>query len=252
MNKVAKLLKKFPNGRQAPAVRVDRGIAPAVLAASLELPKCSRLLMISGGAGQMSDEIYTRLEKMFAEVGKLVRDDGITVIDGGTQAGVMQLMGQALRRAGAAVTHIGVLPANAPADSNGTKAEEFLEPNHSCFVLVESDTWGDEVDVMYKLAAYLSLHAPSIAMLINGGEVALEEIEKNVEQKREVVVIVGSGRLADELAGAVFNPGPPVRERVAAIVRDGILTLFDLEAPPDKLAQILKDHLTKPLSKSGS
>ena len=252
MNNLAKLVKKFPNGRQAPAVRVDQGIDPAVLAAGLELPRCSRLLMISGGAGHMSDEIYTRLEKMFTEVGKLVRDDGITVIDGGTQSGVMQLMGQALRRAGAVVTHIGVLPAHAAVDSQGTKAEEFLEPNHSCFVLVESDAWGDEVEVMYKLADYLSTDAPSIAMLINGGGVTLEEIEKNVEQKREVVIIVGSGRLADELAGAVFNPGPHIRERVAAIVRDGVLTLFNLEAPPDKLAQILKDHLTKPLSKSGS
>jgi hypothetical protein len=247
MNQLVKLVKKFPDGRQAPAVRVDRGVDPTILAVELELPKCWRLLMISGGAGHMSDEIYTRLEKMFAEVGKLVRDDGITVIDGGTQYGVMQLMGQALRRAGAAVTHIGVLPAHAAADANGTPAEQFLEPNHSCFVLVESDTWGDEVEVMYKLAAHLAADAPSIAMLINGGRVALEEIEKNIEQKREVVVIVGSGRLADELAGAVFNPGSHVRERVAAIVRDGSLTLFNLEAPPDKLAQILKDRLTKPL-----
>jgi hypothetical protein len=246
MSQSATLVKQFSNGRQAPAIRVSQDVDPAILVAELKLPKASRLLMISGGAANMSDEIFTRLVTLFAEVGKLVRDDGITVIDGGTQSGVMKLMGQALGRAGAAVTHIGVLPAYAEVDDHGTHAEDTLEPHHSCFVLVESDTWGSEVEVMYNLAAHLSIDIPSVAMLINGGSIALQEIEKNVEQGREIVVIVGSGRLADEIADAILNPGPHVSERIAAIVENGNLTLFNLAAPPDRLAAILQQRLTKP------
>jgi hypothetical protein len=220
-----------------------------MLTAALNLPPSSRLLLISGGAGNIPEAISTRLINLFAEVGRLVRDDSITVIDGGTEAGVMKMMGQALRQAGADVTHIGVCPAYADADGNGTPAEDGLDPNHSYFVLVESSTWGDEVEVMYRLAAHLSANIPSVAMLINGGGISLQEVEKNVEQGREIVVIVGSGRLADEIAKAVLNDKRPGRDRVAEVIRKGRLTFFNLEAPPERLAEILKARLTKPVYK---
>jgi hypothetical protein len=245
MSLLTTLTKKFPDGRQALAVYVPREVHPAAIVAALELPKCSRLLFICGGAENMPPEILNPLVNLFAEVGRLVRDDSITVIDGGTEAGVMRLMGQALRQAGAAVTHIGILPAQAAVDDNGTRGEDILDPNHNYFVLVEGNEWGDETEVMYRLGDYLAADIPSIAVLINGGGIALQEIEKNVEQGREIVVITGSGRLADEIAEAVFNPGPHIRPRVAAIARDGRLTLFNLIAPPNKLAEILKQRLTK-------
>jgi hypothetical protein len=194
----------------------------------------------------MPPDILNPLINLFAEVGKLVRDDGITVIDGGTEAGVMRLMGQALRQAGAAVTHIGILPAQAIVDDNGTRGEDILDPNHNYFVLVEGNEWGNETEVMYRLGDYLAADIPSIALLINGGGIALREIEKNVEQGREIVVITGSGRLADEIAYAIVNLDQHVRPRIAAVVRDGKFTLFNLIAPPNKLAEILKQRLTKP------
>jgi hypothetical protein len=248
MNKMSHfvpLIKSFSNGRQAPSVRAVEDVDPAEVVAALNLPPPARLLLISGGAGQMSDEIAARLVNLFAEVGKLVRDHGITIIDGGTDAGVMKLMGQALRQAGATVTHIGVLPAQAQVDNNGTQAEDILDPNHSCFVLVESSTWGPEVDVMYRLADYMSANIPSVALLINGGDISLKEIEKNVEQGREIVVIVGSGRLADEIADTVLHDKPATRERVMEVIRKGKFIFFDLSAPPERLAEILKSRLTK-------
>jgi hypothetical protein len=246
MSRLTTLIKKFPGGGQALAVRAPQDVHPSAIIAALELPKCSRLLFICGGAHNMPPDILNPLVNLFAEVGKLVRDDGITVIDGGTEAGVMRLMGQALRQAGAAVTHIGVLPAQAIVDDNGTRGEDILDPNHNYFVLVEGNEWGDETEVMYRLGDFLAADIPSIAVLIDGGGITLREIEKNVEQGREIVVITGSGRLADEIAYAIVNLDQHVRPRIAAVVRDGKFTLFNLIAPPNKLAEILKQRLTKP------
>jgi hypothetical protein len=243
MSKLTSFVKIFPNGHQALAVRAKPLTDPAEVAAALSLPHCSRLLIISGGAGAMASETVARLADLFTMVSQAVAGYGSIVIDGGTRAGVMQLMGEALAQTDQATTHIGVLPALAQAGPNGTTAEDILEPHHSNFVLVESDEWGGEVGIMYKLAAYLSIGRPSAAILVNGGQVSLQEIEENVHQGREVIVVDGSGRLADEVAAAVRHPERRTSNRISAIVRNGRLTLFDLNSPPQELAQILHQRL---------
>jgi len=242
MDKPSTEIKTFNNGHHVLALRTDGNTLPNQITRALELPHCSALLMISGGAGRMSTEVFNRLVSLFDEVGKTVSRNNITVIDGGTQSGVMKLMGQALSKFGRTNAHLGVVPAFAEAGS-GLVAEDILEPNHSGFVLVNGYHWGDEVDVMYALAAYLSENSPSITILVNGGEISLLEVEYNVRQGREVVVITGSGRLADEIAEAVRYPNRSVRERVQAVARDGKLTLFDITNPPSELSHILKQRL---------
>ena len=80
----------------------------------------------------------------------------------------MKLMGQALLKFGRTNAYVGVVPAFAEA-GNGLVAEDILEPNHSGFVLVNGYHWGDEVETMYGLAAYLSANVPSVTILVNGG-----------------------------------------------------------------------------------
>ncbi len=243
MNPLPTLVKQFSNGHQALSVRINSKIDPHSIVTALKLPKSPRLFILSGGAGNMPGKTYARLTNLFAVLGQALAKKQCTIIDGGTQSGVMQLMGQALAQAHGTALHIGVVPAQANAGPNGIKAEDILDPNHSNFVLVDSDEWGGEVEAMYQLAAHLSAQAPSLAMLVNGGAISLYEIEKNVKQGREIVVIVGSGRLADEIAEAVRHPNHETRERIKEVVRYGRLILFDLETPPEQLVQILEQHL---------
>ncbi len=242
MDNLSTEIKTFNNGHQVLAIRTGSNRSPDQIVRALRLPHCSALLMISGGAGKMSTELFVQLVNLFNEVGKTVSKNSITVIDGGTQSGVMKLMGQSLLKFGRTNAHVGVVPAFAEA-GNGLVAEDILEPNHSGFVLVDGHHWGDEVDTMYGLAAYLSEDAPSVTILVNGGEISLLEVEYNVRQGREVVVITGSGRLADEIAEAVCHPNRNLRERVQAVVKDGNFTLFDIADPPSKLSHILKQRL---------
>ena len=238
-------IKEFSNGNRALSVRTDLNTHPASIVKALQLPECSRLFMLSGGAGGMADEILGRLTTLFTLVGQVVAQQNCTVIDGGTQSGVMQLMGECLTRTGRTVPHIGVVPAQAQAGPNGLVAEDILEPNHSNFVLVKGDEWGDEIETMYSLAAYLSAQVPSVAMLVNGGRISLQEVEQNVKQGREIIVVSGSGRLADEITEAMRRPNGQTQERIRDVVENGHLILFDLANPPDRLAQIVEQRLNQ-------
>ena len=91
-----------------------------------------------------------RLAGLFAALAGLVIEERITVITGGTEAGVFALFGQALAaQGGPAAPCVGVA-------ITGRSAPDKLEPHHTNFVLVEGDTWGDETPVMYRLVAALA------------------------------------------------------------------------------------------------
>jgi hypothetical protein len=238
MNHLTTFVKEFPND-QAIAVRTDAEVDPAAVAEALELPISSGLLLLSGGASLIPEEILNQLSPLFTVVGETLAQEQVTVIDGGTQAGVMALMGEALAKAGRTAPYVGVLPAHAEVEPGGPHGEDILEPHHSHFVLIESDEWGSESKIMCDLATYLSAQAPSLVLLVNGGEIALQDIEWNVRQGREIVVVAGSGRLADEIAEAVRQPERKTRDRIAKVVREGRLTLFEISQTPTALADLI-------------
>ena len=53
---------------------------------------------------------------------------------------------------------IGVAVGSLTAWPGNTTGEAPLEPNHSHFVLVEGEQWGDETETMYELAAHAGQH----------------------------------------------------------------------------------------------
>ncbi|MCU0527078.1 MAG: hypothetical protein MUF72_19905 [Elainella sp. Prado103] len=233
----------WPTGQQSLAIRTDANFDPARLAKMLQIPIPTRLLMLSGGAGDMSLESHQKLKRLFQAIAEVLAATQTTVIDGGTKFGAVSLLGEALAHTHYAAPYIGVLPAHAETSPNGPKGEEVLEPHHSHFVLIEGKEWGEEVRLMYGLADYFSRQATSVALLVNGGSISLKEVEQNVQQHREIIIIAGSGRLADELAAAVHQPQAAMRDRVATVVRAGKLTIFDLSQPVETLATLLKQRL---------
>jgi len=233
----------FPNGNNATAIRASPDDDPAGVIEALELPAPSSLLMLSGGADQMSNARFSQLTAAFTAVGAALAQAGVTVIDGGTDSGVMALMGKALAQGGRTSPYIGVVSAHAEVEPGGPRAEETLEPHHSHFVLVESDEWGGETQLMYGLAAHFSAHAPSLALLANGGSITLKEAEWNVRQRRAIIFLSGSGRLADEVTDAVRRRDTAQR-RLATLTRYDRVTLFELSQPPERLADLLLQRLT--------
>lgn len=210
----------------------------------------------------MSSAEVTRLRRLLAEgVACVAAEEDITIIDGGTQAGVMQMIGEGRAAARDCAPLLGVCPAalvswpgralsppvlsTAEGPKGGPAGDGLvpLEPNHTHFVLTPGNAWGDETEEMFALAAVLNDGVPSVAILANGGSIAQDEVLHNVCQGREIIVIRGSGRLADVIAAVVAGDVEPPDDEIAAIVQEGRITLFDIGDEPEALAALIRQKL---------
>ncbi len=92
-------------------------------------------------------------------------------------------------------------PSKTPPQASQEQA--LLDSNHSHFMLVNSNEWGGEAATMYQPVEDYARNCPSLAILVNGGAIARNEVLFNVRQNRPVMIIEGGGRLADQIAAAL-------------------------------------------------
>jgi hypothetical protein len=243
---------QFAGGKRALAVLAPARAGASELAQALDLPGSKVVILLAGGAGLMEQSDEARLQALFTEgLASAASALDALVIDGGTESGVMALMGQGVAQQEQKPVLLGVSPqgkVSYPGKTGGAGEEETgpLDPNHAYFVLVETDEWGGETGVMYGLGQFFSRGRPSVAVLVNGGEIARNEVLYNVRQKRPIIVIEGSGRLADDIARLLHERNTPSRdETLAEIVKDGDIHLFPLTGTPQQLKQLLFDLLRR-------
>ena len=184
-------------------VRVDR---PRALPSALEelgLVPPLLTLVLSGGAARVEVSEFARLRPVIEEISGVAERVGAVVVDGGTDEGVMRLMGQARAR-GRSFPLVGVVVASLAVEPGATLTGEqaVLEPNHTHVVLVPGRRWGDEVPWLAGVAGVLAGDAPSATVLVNGGEIAYADVAASVSAQRPVLAIDGTGRTADALAAA--------------------------------------------------
>src|SRR5215472_943508 len=116
----------------------------------------------------------------------------------------MAIMGKAVAARFGTCRLLGIAPegkiAHPQISSASTVSDDGarLEPNHSHFVLVESNEWGGETGKMLELAR--AFNAPTAAILVNGGEIAKKEALQSARNGWPLLAIEGSGRFADELS----------------------------------------------------
>ena len=132
----------------APRIRVREGaqLADALHGAGLAAGRVVAVLV--GGAGGMEERDLQAVTHVLedAVVPVVERRDAV-VVDGGTDSGVMRLIGRGRSAAGARFPLVGVaaegtviLPDGGPAQADAAP----LEPHHTLFVLVPGEKWGDE------------------------------------------------------------------------------------------------------------
>jgi hypothetical protein len=242
----------FPNRNQAHAVFFPSGARVQDLPSLLQLPSFHDLIMIAGGAGFMDGTLYPNLEQLFTHgIASLAATRNALIIDGGTQAGVMELMGTGIAEQQHRSPLLGVSPAGRVSypELPGIAANEDrapLDPNHSHFVLVETDEWGGETATMYELAHLFSQDHPSLAIIINGGAIAIQEALYNVRQKRPIILLEGSGRAADEIA-TLWRQKPSVISDpvLSEIIQHGEIYLLPVTASEIELLQLAQQLLDR-------
>jgi hypothetical protein len=225
---------QFSSTHTARAARVqDLRDLPNVVR-DLGLPSPRPVIVLVGGGGRMTGADLARLRPLFDEALAPVAEElGAVIVDGGTDAGVVRLMGQA--RAARNLTLVGVVVEQLAALPSQHRQQDqwTLEAHHTHFVLTPGSHWGDEAIWISRLATVLAGARPSATVLINGGEIAYQDAAHSVEQHRPVIVIEGSGRTADVLGAALH--GKVQDGRAGPLAISGLLTGIRLADGPDAL-----------------
>ncbi|MEH2244866.1 hypothetical protein [Nostoc sp.] len=239
----------FDSGQTALAIRVEQEAELPDALEAIGLGSSRSVLVVVGGASNISEADFLRIQRLFTEVlAPIAESLGTYVVDGGTDAGVMQLMGEARTQIGAKFALIGVTPESKVALPNQQESTADLTPleqNHTHFVLVPGNNWGDESAWISRVATVLANNAASLTVLLNGGEITFEDAFSSVNTGRLVVVIAGSGRTADILADALR--GKTTNERAKKLAKSGTLQyidLIDIEKEVENLGKIIKNLLS--------
>jgi SLOG in TRPM, prokaryote len=231
----------FSSGGRALAVRADRtaDLPTALTALGLGGPRPAVVLV--GGADGLDRAEQDRLYPLVARgIAPVAEDHGAVVIDGGTDAGIMRLIGQVRDDLRARFPLIGVAAAGTvvlPGAEPERPDAAPLEPRHTHFVLVPGNDWGAEAPWISRVATALADGMPTATVLINGGEIAFADVAESLDQARPVIAVPGTGRTADRLALAVR--GGAADEGVMGLVASGLITAAGSPERPDILGRAL-------------
>ena len=189
----------------------------------LGIPHPKPVIVLVGGASGIGWLDKFPMRKAISIITKLAEETQSVVLDGGTQAGIMQEIGKQRKKGKFSFPLVGVV-----FDSLIMKEDpkSILDPNHTHFFLIPGDDWGDESAWISKIATSIAGDNKSITILVNGGNISRTDVEYSLLESRPVFIMRGTGRLADEitLTGKVF----PV----------------DLSQKPEEILEYLKARLS--------
>ena len=92
---------------------------------------------------------------------------------------------------------------------------------------------------MAKTATLLTSRK-SFTILVNGGNIAWQDVANSVKDDRPVLVVAGSGRTADALAQAIA--GNRDQERANQLVDSGLLSAVQLQGDLEALKARIQDY----------
>lgn len=216
-----------------PFARVAKAAELSATLHALDIGVRRSVLVLVGGAGGMTQDHLAAMAQAMAGIIATLDDWGAAVVDGGTDSGVMRVMGQARDAAGARFPLVGVA-AEGTVIVPGTPAAPdaaMLEPHHTQVILVPGDTWGDESPWLSRVATAIADGQPSLTLVVNGGQITYDDIDHSLQDDRPVIVLAGTGRTADAIASAARGLTADSRAaRVAASPYTQIVPFSDGQA----------------------
>lgn len=229
----------FDERRTALAVTLDAAADPASALAALHLPPFSGVIVVHGGAGGMEPECMQAVRDFLAAgVIPLAQQRQLLLVDGATHVGVPLILGELRQRAGATFPLVGVMPHRFALYLGGPPPDEQrypLNPGHSHFVFVSGDAFGAESALLVGLLR--ATGKPGLVLVINGGQIVLEEVQRHAALGNPIVLVRGSGRMADALAD------PTSAER-QTLPPDARITVVDVDQP-GQMARLIVQMLAE-------
>jgi hypothetical protein len=236
---------RLTDGHAAVAVRLT---GPADLPRAVEvlgLGGPRPVVAVVGGAGGLDEPAMAGLVSLFTGViAAVIRELGAVAVDGGTDDGVMRLLGRA-RAAGEPFPLVGVVAEGTvhyPGHRAANPDASTLEPHHTHFVLVPGGEWGDEARYLAEVASALAGGQPSVTVLVNGGEISLDDARWSIAADRPVLVLAGTGRSADRIAAAASDPAGDGDPGIATLALSPLVRVADA-TDVTAAAAVLRDAL---------
>jgi len=235
--------------RRSRALWLSEADAVPSLVRHLQVPDYDAVLAVIGSAARLDPSLLPRLAQLFGRgVARAAQQARAVLVDGGTQAGVMALLGEAVAGLGYHTPLVGVAPAALVSYPQGPAGGVALEPNHSHFVLTPGTEWGDETGALFGLVQALAgqggQRRPAAVLLVGGGQVARAEVLAAVRLGLPIVALTGSGGLADELAAAWPTRAElPDDPTWAEILADGRVRFYPLKKSVEGLENTLLREL---------
>lgn len=188
----------------------------------LEIPHPGTTIVLVGGAGGIKWTDKFPMKKAIKIVAQLADETQSVIVDGGTQAGIMQEIGRQRKKNKFTFPLIGVVFDNLIIDED---PKSILDPNHTHFFLIPGSDWGDESGWIAKIATAIAGDEKSITVLVNGGTISRTDVEYGLLENRSAFVMRGTGRLADEIT---------ITRNVVSI---------DISQPSEDILKILREKL---------
>jgi hypothetical protein len=224
--------------------------------------KPTSIILVFGGASNnihTSDTSNTIINQIIDDILQYASKSNAIIIDGGTKAGIMEMIGQRVScfKQSKKPIILGIAPLGLISFSKETKQNKnledrhgkaLLEPNHSHFVLVEGNRWGDETSKLFEIAITLThVDTSIVALLVGGGEISKQEIFFCIEQNLPIIIIEKTGYLADEIAfyknqNQSFGKLPSDPD-IKTIISYPYLKLFSSNSTKNSFKQFLIDIL---------
>lgn len=235
---------QFKEGDFAPAMHVPLQCSADEIIQRFGLLTPRPALFMSGGASAMGEDAMNKVREWITEgLAPFAEQHNLTVIDGGTEAGIMQILGEVHDERRYKFPLVGVAPLGRvrfPGHDN-PNADADLQRGHTHFVLVESNEWGGESQVLTSMTrAIANRHSPMLGVLINGGQIAERDVYLATAQGEDripMLIVSGSGRKADEITKA-YETGVSENAVVRAIIQGGSIRIAHMR---EGLANFVKE-----------
>ncbi|XP_077786135.1 transient receptor potential cation channel subfamily M member 2 isoform X6 [Podarcis muralis] len=227
-------------------VRVSSNTPPSVIYQlmtqhwGLDIPNL--LISVTGGAKNFNMKL--RLKNIFRRgLVKVAQTTGAWIITGGSHAGVMKQVGEAVRdfsmssnykgeiitigiatwgtvhNRSSLICPMGSFPAEYVLDEETQGNLSCLDSNHSHFILVDDGThgkYGVEIPLRTRLEKFISeqtkvkegvaIKIPIVCVVLEGGPGTLDTIYNAITNGTPCVIVEGSGRVADVIAQVANLP----------------------------------------------
>lgn len=235
----------FANKNRAKLLVAPPEFDPQAVIRALELPQPKSVLLLVGDTATLQGDDEAHLVQLFSRgVARALADMNALIIDGGRQTALSELMGQAVADRGRKSALLGVAAADRvtyPGQPDSGANREPLDPNHSHFILTDSG----ETDTLFKVAGALANPRSVVTLLVGGDNQARRQILESVRLGWPVIVLRGSGGLADEIAALnrkqpAFIPAADLAE----IIIDGKLYIAQLRGPISSFQRLMEQVLS--------